>query len=226
MKILNEYVVGTTMLLIGGAFFSPRFADILVYPLGTVPSALPLIGGEKVTVGRVLGIIPLSIGISVLAGKIFSTSVPVIKDIADSSLSSMSEGAIEGAFGAEDGEAHDYTPESYDPLSESPTDYDPATESHSAETEESMELMERDADKTRAKKSSRTVKAGISTDTSKPKGKFKPWQSKGKVTKKAEGSMTWMEAVSAAKKEMDITGFHAIKKGTPLYDRAKEIYGK
>lgn len=212
------------MLLIGGAFFSPRFADILVYPLGTVPSMLPLIGGEQVTVGRVLGIIPLSIGISVLAGKIFSTSVPVIKDIADSSLSSMSEGAIEGAFGAEEGEAHDYTPESYDPLSESPTDYDPASESYSADTEESLEQVERDADKTRSKKSSRTVKTSLSTDTSKPKGKFKPWQSKGKITKKAEG-MTWMGAVSAAKKELGITGFHAIKKGTPLYDRAKEIYG-
>ena len=214
------------MLLIGGAFFSPRFADILVYPLGTVPSALPFIGGEQVTVGRVLGIIPLSIGISVLAGKIFSTSVPVIKDIADSSLSSMSEGAIEGAFGAEDGEAHDYTPESYDPLSESPTDYDPASESYSADTESELEQVERDADKPRAKKSSRTVKAGISTDTSKPKGKFKPWQQGGRVTKKAEGEMTWMDAVSAAKKELGITGFHAIKKGTPLYDRAKKIYGK
>ena len=101
MKILNEYVVGTAMLLIGGAFFSPRFADILVYPLGTVPTMLPLIGGTQLTVGRVLGIIPLSIGISVLVGKIFSTSIPVVKDIADSSLSAMGEGAIEGAFGAE-----------------------------------------------------------------------------------------------------------------------------
>ena len=89
------------MLLIGGAFFSPRFADILVYPLGKVPTMLPLIGGEQITVGRVLGIIPLSIGISVLAGKIFSTSIPLVKDIADSSLSAMGEGAIEGVMDAE-----------------------------------------------------------------------------------------------------------------------------
>lgn len=214
------------MLLIGGAFFSPRFADILVYPLGSVPEVVPFIGGESITVGRVVGLIPLSIGISVLVGKIFSTEVPVVKDIADSSLAAMSEGALEGAFGAEEGEAHDYTPETYDPLSESPTDYDPTSESYSAElTEEMIDDIESKKDEPRAKKAKR-AKTGISTDTSKPKGKFKPWQSKGRVTKKAEGDkMTWMQAVSAAREELGIKGFQPVKKGTDLYNRAKEIYG-
>lgn len=36
----------------------------------------------------------------------------------------------------------------------------------------------------------------------------------------------WIKAVSQARKELNITGFYAIKKGTPLYKRAKEIYGK
>jgi|TARA_R110000824_G_scaffold185509_1_gene366448 hypothetical protein len=189
MKILNEYVVGTAMLLIGGAFFSPRFADILVYPLGTVPTMLPLIGGTQLTVGRVLGIIPLSIGISVLVGKIFSTSIPVVKDIADSSLSAMGEGAIEGAFGAEG----------------------------AMTTEE--KFVEKTITNSKAKKGKRTK---MSTDTSKAKGDFKPWQ-KAKKSKKAEGG-SWMGAVSKARKELGIKGFSPIKKGTPLYIRAKEIH--
>lgn len=188
LKILNEYVVGTAMLLIGGAFFSPRFADILVYPLGKVPSALPLIGGEQVTVGRVLGIIPLSIGISVLAGKMFSTSVPLVKDIADSSLSAMGEGAIEGAFGAEG----------------------------------DMTTLEKWEDKIVGSKSKSGKSTKMSTDTSKAKGKFKPWQT-AKTSKKSEGS-SWTGAVSQARKELGITGFQAIKKGTALYNRAKEIH--
>jgi len=194
MKILNEYVVGTAMLLIGGAFFSPRFADILVYPLGKVPSALPIIGGESITVGRVLGIIPLSIGISVLAGKIFSTSVPVVKDIADSSLSAMGEGAVEGAFGAE-GEMDIYD----------------KAEAWQQKTESSK--------KSRAKKGEKVT---MSKDTSKAKGSFKPWQ-KAKKSKKAEGG-SWMGAVSQARKELGITGFHPVKKGTELYNRAKAIH--
>lgn len=194
LKILNEYVVGTAMLLIGGAFFSPRFADILVYPLGKVPSALPIIGGESITVGRVLGIIPLSIGISVLAGKIFSTSVPVVKDIADSSLSAMGEGAVEGAFGAE-GDMEE--------MIETATDWEQKTDSksHKAKKGKSMKM---------------------SKDTSKPKGEFKPWQ-KAKKSKKAE-SGSWMGAVSKARKELGITGFSPVKKGTELYNRAKEIH--
>ena len=41
------------MLLIGGAFFSPRFADILVYPLGKVPSASEAISViEEIQTGK------------------------------------------------------------------------------------------------------------------------------------------------------------------------------
>ena len=62
----------------------------------------------------------------------------------------------------------------------------------------------------------------MSTDTSKAKGDFKPWQ-KAKKSKKAEGG-SWMGAVSKARKELGIKGFSPIKKGTPLYIRAKEIH--
>jgi len=41
----------------------------------------------------------------------------------------------------------------------------------------------------------------------------------------AEGGkkMAWKDAVAAARKELGITGFAAIKKGTPLYKRAKQL---
>ena len=194
VKIFNEYVVGTAMLLIGGAFFSPRFADILVYPLGNVPDGIPLIGGANVTVGRVLGIIPLSIGLSVLTGKILGKTIPVVEDIAAPSIAAMGEGALEGAFGAE-------------------TQEDVAKKWHTKAT------------RARKAKSMKGRKVGISTDTSKQKGKFKPWQQDAKITKEAEGG-SWTDAVSQARKELGITGFMAIKKGTPLYAKAKEIYGK
>ena len=182
------------MLLIGGAFFSPRFADILVYPLGSIPNMIPLIGGESVTVGRVLGIIPLSIGLSVLTGKILGRTIPVVEDIAAPSIAAMGEGALEGAFGAE-------------------------TDIESIDKKWHTKVTDR------KKAKSSKVKKGISTDTSKAKGKFKPWQQDAKISKDAEGG-SWMDAVSKARKELGIKGFMAIKKGTPLYKRAKEIYGR
>jgi len=42
----------------------------------------------------------------------------------------------------------------------------------------------------------------------------------------SKGKMTWFQSVAKARKELNITGFVAIKKGTPLYKKAKEIYGK
>ena len=36
----------------------------------------------------------------------------------------------------------------------------------------------------------------------------------------------WIAAVQLARKELKIKGFFAIKKGTPLYKRAKELYKK
>jgi len=44
------------------------------------------------------------------------------------------------------------------------------------------------------------------------------------VSFKAEGGkMKWKDAIAQARKELGITGFTAIKKGTPLYKRAKAL---
>merc|ERR1712025_415168 len=43
-------------------------------------------------------------------------------------------------------------------------------------------------------------------------------------TKKVLGG--WMSAVKSARKALKITGFAAIKKGTPLYAKAKEFYNQ
>ena len=37
------------------------------------------------------------------------------------------------------------------------------------------------------------------------------------------GKMKWKDAIAQARKDLGITGFSAIKKGTPLYKRAKEL---
>merc|ERR1711982_23874 len=44
------------------------------------------------------------------------------------------------------------------------------------------------------------------------------------ATKKTLGA--WTAAVQKARKALNITGFLAVKKGTPLYKKAKELYGK
>ena len=49
------------------------------------------------------------------------------------------------------------------------------------------------------------------------------------VSKKASlrgKASPWIKAVQVARKELKIKGFCAIKKGTPLYKRAKELYTK
>merc|ERR1712157_535846 len=46
----------------------------------------------------------------------------------------------------------------------------------------------------------------------------------GKKQFKSSGLGGWTKAVQQAREEMDVTGFVAIKKGTPLYKRAKEIF--
>ena len=43
-------------------------------------------------------------------------------------------------------------------------------------------------------------------------------------SKKRKGN-AWTDAVGQARKELGITGFMAVKKGSPLYKRAKEILG-
>ena len=45
--------------------------------------------------------------------------------------------------------------------------------------------------------------------------------------KKAYGRIKgWTTAVQKARKALGVKGFQAVKKGTPLYKKAKEIYGQ
>merc|ERR1711862_755064 len=49
------------------------------------------------------------------------------------------------------------------------------------------------------------------------------------VSKKASArakNSPWIAAVAAARKALNIKGFSAIKKGTPLYIKAKQLYKK
>merc|ERR1712094_112325 len=53
---------------------------------------------------------------------------------------------------------------------------------------------------------------------------------KGKIVSKKKSLLgkksSWIAAVQKARKELKIKGFAAIKKGTPLYKKAKELYGQ
>ena len=77
--IVNEYTVGGSLLLVGFGFFSTRFADILSYKVTTVPSMIPIIGNADITVGRILGVVPATLGLAVLMGKFRRT--PVISEL-------------------------------------------------------------------------------------------------------------------------------------------------
>ena len=77
--IVNEYTVGGSLLLVGFGFFSTRFADILSYRVATVPSMIPYLGGKAVTVGRILGVVPATLGLAVLLRK--AREVPVISEV-------------------------------------------------------------------------------------------------------------------------------------------------
>ena len=79
--LVNEYTVGGSLLLVGFGFFSTRFADILSYQVTSVPSAVPFIGGEAVTVGRILGIVPATLGLAVLLRK--ARDVPVVDEVVE-----------------------------------------------------------------------------------------------------------------------------------------------
>ncbi len=76
--LVNEYTVGGSLLLVGFGFFSTRFADILSYQVTTMPSMIPVIGGASVTVGRILGIVPATLGLAVLFRK--ARDVPVVSE--------------------------------------------------------------------------------------------------------------------------------------------------
>lgn len=82
--LVNEYTVGGSLLLVGFGFFSTRFADILSYQVTSVPSAIPFIGGETVTVGRILGIVPATLGLAVLLRK--ARDVPVVDEVVEMPL--------------------------------------------------------------------------------------------------------------------------------------------
>jgi hypothetical protein len=190
-----------------------------------------------VTVGRVMGIVPLTMGLGVLLGKMRKTPIadrvvdlPVVSNMAgfvqdlsddmgivikkDSKLLNA-EGGPAGMEGA--------SPESYTPqATASPDGYDVSdagteTESFAAEIDEVA--MEK---KFTTKRVSRKPKTKMSTDTSKPKGKDKPWR----MSKRAEGASSWSGAVGMARKDLGITGFEPIRKGSALYNRAKELYNK
>ena len=77
--IVNEYTVGGSLLLVGFGFFSTRFADILSYRVATVPSMIPYLGGKPVTVGRILGVVPATLGLAVLLRK--AREVPVVSEV-------------------------------------------------------------------------------------------------------------------------------------------------
>jgi hypothetical protein len=77
--LVNEYTVGGSLLLVGFGFFSTRFADILSYRVATVPSMIPYLGGKAVTVGRILGVVPATLGLAVLLRK--AREVPVVSEV-------------------------------------------------------------------------------------------------------------------------------------------------
>ena len=50
--------------------------------------------------------------------------------------------------------------------------------------------------------------------------------SKKKAAKAKSVFGGWLAAVAKARKALNIKGFSVIKKGTPLYKKAKELYGR
>ena len=87
------------------------------------------------------------------------------------------------------------------------------------------------AKKRSAKKSkSRSTAYKFSVHVKKPKGsklsskKSSRSSSKKSSSKKSMKKMSWVGCVAKARKELGVKGFVAIKKGTPLYNRAKELY--
>ena len=82
------------------------------------------------------------------------------------------------------------------------------------------------AKKRSSKKSkSRSTAYKFSVHVKKPKSSKKSLKkSSKKSAKKSAKKMTWVGCVAKARKELGVKGFVAIKKGTPLYKRARELY--
>ena len=83
--LVNEWTVGGSLLLCGAAFWTTRFSDIMAYPLFTIPSGIPILGSTSVTVGKCFALIPLSMGVAVLAraAKPTTDKIPVVDRVAD-----------------------------------------------------------------------------------------------------------------------------------------------
>lgn len=169
--LINKYTVGGSLLLVGAGFFSTRFTDALSYQLFTLPAGIPMIGGASVTVGRIAGLVPLSLGLAFILSEArpITSRIPVVDRvaaIADDLVGEISEPVSTEAstMGAEEMEA-----ETVDQIN--PT-----------EVAEDSETFEAEG-----------------------------------------GKMKWTDAVSKARKELGITGFSPVKKGTPLYKRAKQL---
>lgn len=166
--IVNEYTVGGSLLLVGAGFFSTRFTDALSYELFSMPSAIPVIGGASVTVGRVVGLVPLSLGLAFLFGKIrpVTSRIPVVDKVIDMADDLLSEVSMPVASEVQGAETVDHI---------NPTEV-------SAENDEEVILE---------------------AETTEP------------------AKMKWTDAVAKARNDLGVKGFTAIKKGTPLYDKAK-----
>lgn len=85
------------------------------------------------------------------------------------------------------------------------------------------------AKKRSSKKSkSRSTAYRFSVHVKKPKSVKRSLKKSSKSSKKSSSKsmkkMSWVGCVAKARKELGVEGFVAIKKGTPLYKRAKELY--
>ena len=82
------------------------------------------------------------------------------------------------------------------------------------------------AKKRSSKKSkSRSTAYRFSVHVKKPKSSKRSLKkSSKKSSNKSMKKMSWVGCVAKARKELGVKGFVAIKKGTPLYKRARELY--
>tara|TARA_A100001015_G_scaffold260658_1_gene305569 strand:+ start:151 stop:420 length:270 start_codon:yes stop_codon:yes gene_type:complete len=79
--------------------------------------------------------------------------------------------------------------------------------------------------KSKSKSRSRSTAYRFSVHVKKPKSSKKSLKkSSKKSSSKSMKNMSWPACVSKARKELKLNGFVAIKKGSPLYKRAKELY--
>ena len=88
--------------------------------------------------------------------------------------------------------------------------------------------------KKRSSKKSKSTAYKFSVHVKKPKSfkksskrkssKKSTLSSSKKSSSKSMKKMSWVACVAKARKELGVKGFVAIKKGTPLYNRAKELY--